>query len=141
MPSPSTVDRAVIVGRFLLSVPFIVGAGQALTAPGPLPEFARRSGLPRPELLTRAAAGAMLAGGLAVGTSIAPVAGGVVLAGSLASTTLIVHSFWRDTDVFAKAQHRRAFISNCGLLGGVIAMTAQAYGLRVDRARQLSAIR
>lgn len=123
----------MMVGRTLLSLPFLVGAGQALIEPGPLPDFARRSGLPRPDLLTQIVAGAMLTAGLAVGTSVAPVVGGIVLAGSLVGTTLIVHSFWRDTDAPSRAQHQRAFITNCGLLGGVVVMTAQAHAPSIMR--------
>lgn len=129
-PSTAAAHRTVRFGRSLLSVPFILGAAHALRHPGPLPEFARRAGLPQPELLTKATAGVMLAGGLAVGASIAPVAGGIILAGSLLGTTAMVHRFWRETDAGARAAHQKAFVANCGLLGGVIMTTVHAHGQR-----------
>jgi putative oxidoreductase len=137
--SPSNApDRAVMLGRSLLSVPFIIGALHALIHPGPLPDFARRSGLPQPELATKLTAGVMLGGAIAVGSGIAPVAGGTILAGSLVATTAIVHSFWRDTDASARSAHQKAFVANCGLLGGVIVTTAHSYGLLRARRGQRS---
>lgn len=126
MSSTTVSDRAAIVGRCLLSVPFILGAGHALREPGPLPEAARRLGLPQPERLTKATAGVMLGGAVAVSTGVAPVAGGLMLAGALLGTTAVVHSFWREADPAARAAHQRAFVANCGLLGGLILMTAHA---------------
>ena len=115
------------VGRALIAVPFVTGASRAWHQPAPLAEFARKAGLARPDELTKATAGAMLVGAAAVGTSLAPVLGGVVLAGSLVGTTAVVHPFWRDRDAASRAVHQRAFIANCGLLGGIIVMTAHAY--------------
>lgn len=65
----------IAAARLLLVVPVIAGAGPALTAPGPLPEAARRAGLPFAETLTRVTAGAMLVGAAALGTGLAPVLG------------------------------------------------------------------
>jgi len=115
------------IGHALLSVPFVLGASHALRHPGPLPGVAERAGLPQPELLTRVTAGVMLAGAVAVGASLAPAAGGVLLAGSLIGTTLVVHSFWREEDAEVRAAHQRAFIANCGLLGGVLVVTTHAF--------------
>ena len=125
--SPSPSVHLARTGRALLSVPFVVGASHALRHPEPLLDAAERAGLPQPELLTRATAGVMLVGAGAVGASLAPAVGGVLLAGSLIGTTLVVHSFWREEGAQARAAHERAFVANCGLLGGVLVVTAHAF--------------
>ena len=119
----------VAAARLLLAAPFIVGAGQALTAPGPLPEAARLSRLPHAETLTKVTAGAMLVSAAALGTGLAPVLGGAVLTVSLVGTTAVVHNFWRDQDLDVKLAHRRAFLANCGLLGGVLVAMVHAHGV------------
>jgi uncharacterized membrane protein YphA (DoxX/SURF4 family) len=119
---------AIAAARLLLVAPVIAGAGQALTAPGPLPEAARRAGLPYAETLTQLTAGAMLVGAAALGTGLAPVIGGAVITVSLVGTTAVVHNFWRMQDQDTKLAHRRAFLANCGLLGGVLVATVHAYG-------------
>lgn len=120
--------RLVAAGRLLLCVPFVVGATQALRSPGPLPDLARNTGLPFADHLPRVTAGAMILGSVAVGTGLAPVVGGATLAASLAATTLVVHGFWSEQETDARAAHRRAFLANCGLLGGVIVSTVHALG-------------
>lgn len=113
-------QHAATAGRVLLAVPFIVGSGQALRDPGPLPAQVGDRGLPRPELLVRATAGAMLIGAVALGTGTAPLAGAGLLAGVLVGTTVVVHGFWNDAPGPARTAHQRAFVANCGLLGGLL---------------------
>ena len=123
------------LGRALLAIPFVDGSVKALRAPGPLPDVARRAGVPNPELTTKVAAGAMLVGALALGTGVAPVLGGTMVAGSLIGTTAVVHRFWADQDPAARAVHQKAFIANCGLLGGVLVAVGQGYAARRLAAR------
>jgi putative oxidoreductase len=119
--------RVVAASRLLLCVPFVVGAAEALRSPGPLPDVARRAGLPFSEHLPRLTAAAMILGSVAVGTGLAPVVGGATLAGSLAATTVVVHSFWNEQEAAPRAAHRRAFFANCGLLGGVLITIVHAF--------------
>ncbi len=114
------------IGRALLAAPFVSGAASVLKDSGPLPGFAHKAGIPHPELATKVAAGAMVVGALAVGTGVAPVVGGVVLAASLIGTTVVVHEFWSPQEQAVAAAHRKGFIANCGLLGGVIVVSAHA---------------
>lgn len=116
-------DWSLRIGRALFAAPFVSGAASALKDPGPLPGFAHKAGVPHPELATKVAAAAMVAGALAIGTGVAPVAGGVVLAASLIGTTVIVHDFWSPQEEPVAAAHRKSFIANCGLLGGVIVVS------------------
>jgi uncharacterized membrane protein YphA (DoxX/SURF4 family) len=127
--SPGAAEaRLVAAGRLLLCVPFVVGATQALRSPGPLPEAARSAGLPFAESLPRVTASAMILGTVAVATGLAPVVGCATLAVSLSATTLVVHSFWNEREEAARAVHRRAFLANCGLLGGVLMTTVHTIG-------------
>jgi len=136
MPELCTSRWTIRAGRFLLAVPFAGGAWHAWNDPGPLPEFARKAGLPFPEAMTKTAAGTMIVGAAAVGTSVAPVLGGTLLAGSLIGTTAIVHPFWRDQDTTIRSVHRNAFMANCGLLGGILVTTVHALSQRKQRSRR-----
>ena len=126
-------EPAISLGHLLMSVPFVLGGWQALRNPGPLPKSAAALGLPQPQLLTGVVAAAMLTGGAAVGSGVAPVVGGALLAASLAGTTIVVHGFWRESDPTAKAAHRRAFVANCGLLGAAVVATVQTHQLQRSR--------
>lgn len=119
------------IGRALFAAPFVSGAASVPSDSGPLPGFAHKAGVPHLELATKVAAAAMGAGALAVGTGVAPVVGGVVLAASLIATTVLVHDFWSPQEEAVAAAHRKNFIANCGLLGGVIVVSG------LGRARQL----
>jgi uncharacterized membrane protein YphA (DoxX/SURF4 family) len=70
----------------------------------------------------------MILGTVAVATGLAPVVGSATLAVSLAATTVVVHGFWNEREEVARAAHRRAFLENCGLLGGVLMTTVHAIG-------------
>jgi putative oxidoreductase len=124
----------VRAGRLLIAVPFVTGAWHGWQHPGPLPEFARKAGVPYPDVVTKLTAGTMLVGATAVGSSVAPVLGGALLAGSLLGTTAIVHNFWRDENPTTRVAHQKAFMANCGLLGGVLVMAA--HGLRRRSVRE-----
>jgi hypothetical protein len=41
---------------------------------------------------------------------------------------VVVHGFWNEREEVARAAHRRAFLVNCGLLGGVLMTTVHAIG-------------
>ncbi len=118
-------DWSLPIGGALLAAPFVSGAASVLKDAGPLPGFAHKAGIPHPELATKVAAGAMVASALAVGTGVAPVLGGVVLAASLIGTTAVVHNFCRPQEQAVAAAHREGFIANCGLLGAIV-VSAQA---------------
>src|SRR4051812_40254251 len=106
-------DWSLRLARAMLAAPFVSGAAGVLKDVGPLPDFARRAGVPRPELATKVTAGAMVAGALAVGAGVAPVVGGLVLAASLIGTTVTVHDFWSPQEPAVAVAHRKGFITNC----------------------------
>lgn len=117
---------AVETGRVLLAVPFAVGPAQVLFDPGPLPALVRARGVPLPALLVRSTAGAMLGGALVLATGTAPAAGAGLLAAALVGTTLVVHDFWNGEPGPERAAHQRAFVANCGLLGGLLVSVAES---------------
>jgi uncharacterized membrane protein YphA (DoxX/SURF4 family) len=103
----------------LLAAPFIAGGAQSLVEPGPLPEFAGRLGVPLPAMATRVTAAAMVAGGLALASGVAPRGAALLLAGCLSGASIGVHRFWEAEDPQERFDHRNAFMRNIGLLGGL----------------------
>lgn len=131
--APAWRARAERTGRLLLAAPFVVGPAQVLRDPGLLPGQARARGVPQPELVVRSAAGAMLLGAAALGTGTAPRAGAGLLAAALTGTTMVVHGFWNDAPGPERAAHQRAFVANCGLLGGLLVTASRAAGVSSSR--------
>ncbi|MBD0694979.1 DoxX family protein [Streptomyces sp. CBMA123] len=120
---PRLISR---LSRPLLATSFIVGGYGVLRAPGPLPELARQRGVPYPEAATRATAAGMIAGGVALGTGLAPVAGGALLVACLVPTTVAVHGFWRQPDPARRRAQRNEFLKNVSLLGGLVIAAVDA---------------
>ena len=121
-------EQTVRVGRGLLCLPFLLGAGGALLAPGGLPDYARRAGLPHPERLVQTTAGLLITGALLLVSDTAPRTGGALLGGALTAITGVVHDFWSMDDAQEARAHRQAFVANVGLLGGVLVATAHSAG-------------
>lgn len=117
------------IARPMLAAPFIFcGINQlkntAQIAPVARPfisKIAEPAGLPNDaDLLVKANGAAMVAAGAGLATGILRKPSAAVLAGSLIPTTLAGHAFWEHTDPKEKAEHTTGFVSNLGLLGGLI---------------------
>ena len=72
------------------------------------------------ELLVRANAAVMVAGGTMLALGIAPRLSALALAGSLVPTTLAGHSYWAIEDPAARKQQRIQFHKNMAMLGGLL---------------------
>jgi len=72
------------------------------------------------ELLVRANAAVMVAGGTMLALGIAPRLSALALAGSLIPTTLAGHSYWATEDPAARKQQRIQFHKNMAMLGGLL---------------------
>jgi len=58
--------------------------------------------------------------GLMLATGRLPRLSALLLAGTLAPTTLAGHPYWEETDAMAKAEQRRQFFKNVSMTGGLI---------------------
>lgn len=70
--------------------------------------------------LTLCDAVAKIGAGLALATGRAPRVAALVLAAGLVPTTLAGHRFWEHDDPKERANHRRHFLKNLGLVGGLV---------------------
>jgi putative oxidoreductase len=81
-----------------------------------------------PELLVKVNAAAQVAAGIALGLGRFPRLSALVLATSLAPTTVAGHRFWEQDDSADRAAHRIHFLKNVGLLGGLLIAAADTHG-------------
>ncbi len=125
------------VARPMLASMFLVGGMEALRhpsskVPAAKPFLDRVAGplnLPQdPELLVRANAVTMLAGGALLATGHFPRLASLALTGSLVPTTLAAHAYWREHDPAQRKQQRTQFLKNVGLLGGLLLAAVDTEG-------------
>ncbi len=78
-------------------------------------------GLPTdPKTLVQLNGAAQIAGGVMLGTGMAPRLGALTLAGSLVPTTFAGHPFWQEEDPDRRKQQRIHFFKNVSMLGGLL---------------------
>ena len=86
-------------------------------------------GLPTdPKTLVQLNGAAQIAGGVMLGTGMAPRLGALTLAGSLVPTTFAGHPFWQEEDPDRRKQQRIHFFKNVSMLGGLIIASGDTEG-------------
>lgn len=125
------------VARPLLAAPFVFGGfnqlrNSAQLAPVAEPVTSKLAGplkLPNnADLLVKANGAGMLVGGLLLATGRAPRVSSLLLSGLLVPTTVAGHAFWTMDDPAQKRQHTIEFVSNLGLLGGLLIASGDTAG-------------
>lgn len=125
------------IARPLLASAFIARGVDALQHPGPrIPAAQKFSstvaeplGAPGdPELLVRVNGALMAGAGALFAMGRMPRLAGTALALSLVPSTVFEHRFWEEEDPETKAAEKKAFLSNLGLLGGVLLASADTAG-------------
>ncbi|MFD1826175.1 MULTISPECIES: DoxX family protein [Mumia] len=76
-----------------------------------------------PVTLVRINAAVQVTFGTALALGRFPRLSALVLAGTLAPTTVIGHPFWKETEPEAAAGHRKQFVKNASILGGLLMAT------------------
>lgn len=108
------------VGAILLTAPFwLSGISKLCDLQGALEE-ARRLGLQPAWLVVGATLLVQIGGSLLVITGSMAWLGAGALAVFTATATLIAHRFWRLADAAARLPARNIFMTNVGLIGGLI---------------------
>lgn len=125
------------LARPLLAANFVVEGLDHVRHPGPRVESARPlvstlAGPLRlpddPETLVRANGAAMAVAGSLLAVGRLPRLSAVVLAASLVPATYIDHPFWAEKDPQERAAQRSRFLTNLGLLGGVLIASVDTEG-------------
>lgn len=125
------------IARPMLAAMFVTSGVDALRHPAEraklatplLDKIGPMMGLPDDkELLVRADAVAMLAGGALLATGRVPRLAATVLAVSLVPTTVAAHAFWEKSDREERRTERTQFLKNVGLLGGLLLAAVDTAG-------------
>jgi uncharacterized membrane protein YphA (DoxX/SURF4 family) len=130
------------VARPMLATTFIARGVDALRSPKPAADAARPtleglSKLPDPvganvptnaETVARVTAGVQIGAGLLLATGKLPRFASAALAVSVVPGSLGAHAFWNETDPARKVTERRAFLSDVGLIGGLVIASVDTEG-------------
>jgi uncharacterized membrane protein YphA (DoxX/SURF4 family) len=130
------------VARPMLATTFIARGVDALRSPKPAADAARPtleglSKLPDPvganvptnaETVARVTAGVQIGAGLLLATGKLPRFASAALAVSVVPGSLGAHAFWNETDPTRKATERRLFLSDVGLIGGLVIASVDTEG-------------
>jgi len=123
-----------MLARPALSWIFVQGGIDAFRAPEPRAKIAAplldrvreaapdavRNGLPDDATMVQINAGVQIAAGVALATGTLPRISALVLAASLAPTTIGGHSFWRFDDPAKRGPQRIQFAKNSAIIGGLL---------------------
>jgi uncharacterized membrane protein YphA (DoxX/SURF4 family) len=130
------------IARPMLAATFISRGVEALRSPKPAADAARPtleglSKLPDPvganvptnaETVVRVTAAVQIGAGLLLTTGKLPRLSSTALALSVVPGSLGAHAFWAETDPSRKAEERRAFLADVGLVGGLIIAAVDTEG-------------
>ena len=116
------------LARPLLAATFVAEGVDALRNPGPHVALAEGAGLTDAERLVRINAATKVGGGALLAMNRMPRLSALALAASLAPTTAVRNAFWSESDPEAKARKQQGFVTDLGLLGGLLIATADTGG-------------
>ena len=114
-----------LIGQQLLSAIFMKGGADAFLQPGGRVRTVAESGLPNPQTAVELNGAAMVVGGAMLALDIAPKLAAVMLIGSLAPTTLVGHSFWKEDNEAVRRAQFTQFLKNLGLMGGLLVLLVE----------------
>jgi uncharacterized membrane protein YphA (DoxX/SURF4 family) len=114
------------LARILIAGVFVQSGWDVVQHPEPRAPKAAQLGFSEPDVVVRANAAAMIAGGLALAVGWRPRLVALLLIGSLAPTTYAGHRFWDEETEAARKQQLVHFMKNVSMLGGLLAVVADA---------------
>ena len=121
--SPSMMKTALVVGRILLAVLFLVSAAGKLTAWGATAAYASQAGV-SPVLLAGATV-LEVVGGLSLLTGYKVSWGALILLAFLVPVTLVMHAFWAAPKEMQQLQVAM-FLKNVSIAGGLLVLFASS---------------
>jgi uncharacterized membrane protein YphA (DoxX/SURF4 family) len=116
------------LARPLLAATFVAEGVGALRNPAPHVAMAEGAGLTEAETLVKVNALTKVGGGALLAMNRLPRLSSLALAASLLPTALVRNAFWSEPDRTQKAQKTQGFLTDMGLLGGLLVATADTGG-------------
>jgi uncharacterized membrane protein YphA (DoxX/SURF4 family) len=121
---PASLVRTL--GNALLGSVFVYSGLDILKKPDDSIKFMESMGMPMASEAVKLNATVMTVAGASLAFGVAKKLSALALIGSLISTTLLVHQFWKHEDPEMRKQHLLRFVSNSSVIGGLIhAFTAK----------------
>jgi putative oxidoreductase len=122
---------ALLVARVLFGgVLAFMGLNHFMQTEG-MTQYAAHKGLPAPKLSVLASGAVLVLGGLSIVLGVAPLVGGLAVAGFLLVSAVLMHDFWAVPED-QQQDEMTGFLKNVALAGGAIAFAAlasQSWGL------------
>jgi putative oxidoreductase len=131
-------DPAVLAGRILLGLIFVLSGLGKISGFAGTAGYIASKGLPLPELLTALTIAVELGGGLALVFGLYTRWAALALAAFSVLAALIFHDFWAVPEAQKMAQNIN-FIENLSIAGGMLVLAAFGPGALSVDARRLSA--
>ena len=86
--------------------------------------YAASKGGPAAGLMVPLSGAVIILGGLMVAIGVWPDLGALLLVAFLVPTALLMHGFWRETDLASKANEQTQFLKDLSLAGAALALFA-----------------
>lgn len=116
------------LARPLLAATFVAEGVDALRNPAPHVELAEGAGLTSADTLVRINGMTKVGGGALLALNRMPRLSAFALAAAVLPTALVRNAFWSEPDAAARARKRQGFLTDMGLLGGLLVATADTGG-------------
>lgn len=123
------MDVVVLIGRLLFSALFLVSAANHFTHTDAMTAYAQSRGVPAARAAVLAGGVLLLLGGLSVLLGVWPDLGALLLAVFLIPTALLMHAFWKETDLQAKLTEQVQFSKDLALAGASLMLLGLFAGL------------
>lgn len=118
------MDVLVLIGRILFAVLFLTSGYGHLTSPGGMTDYAAAKGVPAARLAVPAGGALLTVGALMVLLGIWADVGFLLVLLFLVPTTLLMHTFWKESDPDARQQELIQFNKNLALAGASLMLLA-----------------
>lgn len=118
------MDIVALIGRILFVALFLGGGVNHLLKADMMGGYAASKGVPMAKLATIASGVLLIVGALMVLLGVWLDLGALLLVVFLVPTTLLMHTFWKETDETAKQLEQAMFLKNTALAGAALLMMA-----------------
>jgi putative oxidoreductase len=113
------------LGNLFLGALCVYGGFGTFVTPDNVAGVVEAKGLPYPRQLAILNATVMLVAGSTLAASVLPKLSATLLIGSVATTTVVGHPFWQETDAKARRTQSVQFYKNLASLGGYLLVLAE----------------
>jgi putative oxidoreductase len=115
------------MARPLLAGVCVTGGWGSYQAPKQRADMVEQAGLPKPDVLVKVNAVAMMVAGGALALGIRPREAAAALVGCLVPTTVVGHPYWKEEDAGARTRQEIQFAKNISTIGGLLYVIADSW--------------